>query len=186
MKKLLFRLVALAVLAATVLSLVGCSGPLDAYEEDTEEGKSLYHVAIAVDGFGVIIVELDGEQAPKTVENFVKLVREDFYDGLTFHRVIENFMIQGGCPKGDGTGSSDQTVTGEFAANGWYNGIDHERGVISMARSNDFDSASCQFFICNADAPSLNGLYAAFGRVVEGMEVAAFSSSRYVLLWTKT
>ena len=105
-----------------------------------------------------------------TVANFQKLVGEGFYDGLTFHRVIEDFMIQGGDPKGDGTGGSDEEIKGEFATNGVNNTLSHERGVISMARSNDVNSASSQFFIVHKTSPHLDGLYAAFGRVVFGME----------------
>ena len=120
----------------------------------------------------VFVVELYPEYAPKTVENFKMLVTEGFYDGLTFHRIYKGFMIQGGDPKGDGTGFSDQRITGEFSANGFtQNTLKHERGVISMARGNNPDSASCQFFIMHADAAHLDGNYAAFGRVVEGMGV---------------
>lgn len=120
---------------------------------------------------GDIIVKLDPESAPITVANFQKLVGEGFYDGLTFHRVIENFMIQGGDPKGDGTGGSDEQIKGEFSENGFDNPILHERGVISMARgSYSMDSASSQFFIVHKTYPSLDGKYAAFGHVVFGME----------------
>ena len=119
---------------------------------------------------GDIIVKLDPTSAPITVANFQKLVGEGFYDGLTFHRVIENFMIQGGDPKGDGTGGSSQQITGEFSENGIENPIKHERGVISMARgSYSMDSASSQFFIVHKTYPSLDGKYAAFGHVVFGM-----------------
>ncbi len=118
-----------------------------------------------------ICLELDGKNAPKTVANFEKLVAENFYDGLTFHRVIRGFMIQGGCPLGTGTGGAKQTVIGEFASNGYKNDISHVRGVISMARSNDKNSASSQFFIMHDDAPYLDGEYAAFGKVVSGMDV---------------
>ena len=119
---------------------------------------------------GDIIVKLAPETAPITVANFQKLVGEGFYDGLTFHRVIENFMIQGGDPKGDGTGGSSQQITGEFSENGIDNPIKHERGVISMARgSYSMDSASSQFFIVHKTYPSLDGKYAAFGHVVFGM-----------------
>ena len=172
MKRILKMLVAVLCLSALLLSATSCSAsPLSSYKEDTEDGKSTYYVAMAIEGYGVIIVQLDSEAAPRTVENFVKLVREDFYDGLTFHRVMENFMIQGGDPKGDGTGGSKDKIPGEFSLNGWYNPISHERGVISMARSNAYDSASSQFFICNANSYFLDGSYAAFGRVVEGMDV---------------
>lgn len=119
---------------------------------------------------GDIIVKLDPESAPITVANFQKLVGEGFYDGLIFHRVIENFMIQGGDPKGDGTGGSDEKITGEFSENGIDNPLKHERGVISMARgSYSMDSASSQFFIMHKTTSSLDGKYAAFGHVVFGM-----------------
>ena len=121
-------------------------------------------VVIEVKGMGKIKVELDAEAAPITVENFRELVEEGFYDGLIFHRVISGFMIQGGCPEGTGMG-------GEVAANGYDNPIKHVRGVISMARAMDPDSAGSQFFIMHEDAPYLDGQYAAFGKVVEGMEV---------------
>ena len=129
------------------------------------------YVEMKVKDYGTILLELDREAAPVTVDNFVKLVNQGFYDGLTFHRVMTDFMIQGGCPNGNGTGDAGKTIKGEFAANGYNNPISHKRGVISMARGNDYDSASCQFFICNADYPSLNGYYAAFGHVIDGMDV---------------
>ena len=128
-------------------------------------------VIIEMDNGGIIKVELDAENAPITVENFEKLVKEGFYDGLTFHRVIKGFMIQGGDPKGNGTGGSSEKIRGEFSDNGVPNNILHERGVISMARSMDPNSASSQFFIMHEDAPHLDGSYAAFGHVVEGMDV---------------
>lgn len=101
----------------------------------------------------------------------MKLAKSGFYDGLTFHRIIEDFMMQGGCPKGDGTGNSGTYIKGEFSANGFANNISHERGVISMARGDAYDSASCQFFIVHKDSPHLDGKYAAFGRVTSGLEV---------------
>jgi len=116
-------------------------------------------------------LELYPEHAPITVENFVNLVNDGFYDGLIFHRVIKNFMIQGGDPEGTGMGGSPNKIKGEFAANGVNNPIKHERGVISMARSNNPNSASSQFFICHKAAPHLDGSYAAFGKVIEGIEV---------------
>ncbi len=115
-------------------------------------------------------IELDASAAPLTVANFEKLVRAGFYDGLTFHRVIPGFMIQGGDPLGNGMGGSDETIKGEFAQNGVKNPLRHTRGVISMARSMNPNSASSQFFIMHADAPHLDGAYAAFGRVTEGMD----------------
>ena len=127
---------------------------------------------IDVEKFGIITVELDKEAAPISVDNFVKLAKKGFYNGLTFHRVIKGFMIQGGCPKGNGTGGPGYCIKGEFAANGINNPLKHTRGVISMARAMDFDSAGSQFFIMHAaDAPYLDGQYAAFGRVTNGLEV---------------
>ena len=116
-------------------------------------------------------LELYPEYAPQTVENFVELANEHFYDGLIFHRVIENFMIQGGDPLGTGFGGSDKKIKGEFAANGVNNPLRHERGVISMARSQSPNSASSQFFIVHKDSPHLDGQYAAFGKVVDGIDV---------------
>ncbi|MCI7139109.1 MAG: peptidylprolyl isomerase [Oscillospiraceae bacterium] len=128
-------------------------------------------IKIEVKGFGTIMVELDKEAAPKTVENFEKLVSEGFYDGLTFHRIIKGFMIQGGDPLGNGTGDSKVKIPGEFKSNGWDNPISHKRGVISMARAQNPNSASCQFFIVHEDSEFLDGDYAAFGHVTEGMDV---------------
>ena len=126
---------------------------------------------IKVKEYGEIEVELYPNIAPITVDNFVKLVNKGFYNGLTFHRVIKGFMIQGGCPKGNGTGGPGYEIKGEFASNGVNNPIKHERGVISMARAMDPDSAGSQFFIMHKDAPHLDGQYAAFGKVVNGLEV---------------
>lgn len=128
-------------------------------------------VQIKMEDGGIIKVELLPEYAPITCANFEKLVGEGFYDGLIFHRVIAGFMIQGGDPTGTGCGGSEKNIKGEFAMNGIKNALSHERGVISMARSSHPDSASSQFFICHDDAKFLDGQYAAFGRVVEGMEV---------------
>ncbi|MBE7050252.1 MAG: peptidylprolyl isomerase [Ruminococcaceae bacterium] len=116
-------------------------------------------------------MEVYPDIAPRTAENFIALVKEGFYDGLTFHRVIEGFMAQGGDPEGTGFGGSEKTIVGEFESNGYENSLSHQRGVVSMARSNDPNSASSQFFICYDDASFLDGDYAAFGRVIEGMEV---------------
>ena len=128
-------------------------------------------VTIRMKDGGKICLELEPGAAPETVDNFLSLVKEGFYDGLTFHRIIPGFMIQGGDPLGNGTGGSGRHIKGEFAANGHDNPIRHVRGVISMARSRDFDSASSQFFIMHEDAPHLDGQYAAFGHVTEGMDV---------------
>ncbi len=127
-------------------------------------------VVIEMENGKKIRLELDASAAPLTVENFLSLVKEGFYDGLIFHRVIPGFMIQGGDPLGNGMGGSEKKIKGEFAANGHPNPLKHTRGVISMARSMDKNSASSQFFIMHADAPHLDGQYAAFGKVVEGME----------------
>ena len=128
-------------------------------------------VVIEMENGQVIELELYPEAAPKTVANFEKLVKEGFYDGLTFHRVIKGFMIQGGDPLGNGMGGAKENIYGEFAANGHNNPIRHERGVISMARSFMPNSASSQFFIMHHNAPHLDGQYAAFGKVVSGIEV---------------
>lgn len=128
-------------------------------------------VVITMENGKQIKLELYPEIAPITVANFEKLVKENFYNGLTFHRIIPGFMIQGGCPKGDGTGGPGYGIKGEFAANGVKNNLKHTRGVISMARAQDPNSAGSQFFIMHRDAPHLDGQYAAFGKVVEGMDV---------------
>ena len=128
-------------------------------------------VVIEMENGGKIELDLYPEAAPKTVENFLKLVSEGFYDGLMFHRVIPGFMIQGGDPLGNGMGGSKNNIVGEFKANGFDNPIKHVRGVISMARAYDPNSASSQFFIMHANAPHLDGQYAAFGKVISGMEV---------------
>lgn len=127
-------------------------------------------VVIKMKHGGEIKIKLDESAAPETVKNFEELVADGFYDGLKFHRVINGFMIQGGCPLGNGTGGPGHHIKGEFAANGVDNPITHKRGVISMARSMDPDSAGSQFFIVHQDAPHLDGQYAAFGEVVEGMD----------------
>lgn len=144
-------------------------------ENSTEETKNMltgkHHVEITVKDKGVIAVELDADTAPITVTNFVELANSGFYNGLTFHRIIEGFMIQDGDPKGNGTGGSDKNIKGEFAANGIKNDISHERGVISMARSSAYDSASSQFFIMHKTSTHLDGQYAAFGHVTSGMDI---------------
>ena len=137
---------------------------------DTED-REMYYVEICVKHYGKIIVALDATTAPITVANFLKLARSGFYDGLTFHRIIKDFMIQGGDPDGNGSGGSSEKIEGEFSSNGHANDISHLRGVISMARSTPPNSASSQFFICNADAEGLDGEYAAFGYVIMGMSV---------------
>lgn len=148
-----------------VLDLATC------YTEKLESVTEPTHfVQFEMEGGATFVVELYPEYAPLTVENFQGLVAEGFYNGLTFHRVYKGFMIQGGCPRGDGTGSTT-SIPGEFPSNGFtQNTLKHERGVISMARRTPPNTASCQFFIMHADTPSLDNDYAAFGRVVAGME----------------
>ena len=162
---------ALVLLLAAVLVTSLCSACGD--ESDNLLDPNLtYFADIVIEGYGTITVKLDPTAAPITAKNFVDLAQSGFYNGLTFHRVKPGFVIQGGDPKGDGTGSSDNKIPGEFAANGHDNPISHVRGVISMARSNDYNSASCQFFIVHRDSTdSLDGRYAAFGYVTEGMEI---------------
>ena len=142
---------------------------------DTSENEELltglHHVTIDVQDYGTISLELDADTAPISVTNFINLANEGFYDGLTFHRIISGFMIQGGDPNGNGTGGSEKTIKGEFSANGVENDISHVRGVISMARANDPDSGSSQFFIVHEDSTFLDGQYAAFGHVTDGMDV---------------
>lgn len=138
---------------------------------DDPYATGTHHATIEVTDYGTISVALNANEAPITVANFAKLANEGFYDGLTFHRVVADFMIQGGDPNGDGTGGSGETIKGEFSANGVTNNIAHVRGTISMARSSDYDSASSQFFIMQKAASSLDGEYAAFGNVTDGIEV---------------
>ena len=130
------------------------------------------YVKIEMENGDIMKGELYPEIAPETVRNFEELVEKGFYDGLIFHRVIPGFMIQGGCPQGTGTGGPGYTIKGEFSANGFENNLLHERGVLSMARAMHPDSAGSQFFIMVADAPHLDGQYAAFGKIIEGMECA--------------
>ncbi len=138
-------------------------------EKDLLSGK--HHAEIVIKDHGTIKVELDADSAPITVTNFVNLAKDGFYDGLTFHRIMEGFMMQGGDPAGNGTGGSDETIKGEFASNGVENPISHKRGTISMARAQDPDSGSSQFFIVHEDSTFLDGDYAAFGTVTEGMDI---------------
>lgn len=161
MKKIILLLLMLGVL------VTGCASSVK--EESYMSGK--VNVEMVVKDYGVINLELDADVAPITVTNFVNLVNEGFYDGLTFHRIIDGFMIQGGDPDHNGTGGSDKTIKGEFSTNGVDNNISHIRGVISMARSKANNSASSQFFIVHEDSTYLDGSYAAFGYVTSGMDV---------------
>lgn len=139
--------------------------------DTSQELTGIHHADISIRDYGDIKVELDADTAPVTVTNFVKLAQEGFYDGLTFWRIIDGFMMQGGDPKGNGTGGSGETIKGEFSSNGVKNDISHVRGIISMARSTDPDSASSQFFIVQSDSTFLDGDYTAFGKVTEGMDI---------------
>ncbi len=167
-KSVLIKIISLALSFVLVFSLAGCAGDKD------DSNKDHSFVKVTMESGDSFIMELMPEYAPKTVENFLDLVNKGFYDGLTFHRVFEGFMAQGGDPKGDGTGDSGKDLEGEFLENGFsQNTLSHDRGVVSMARANDPNSASCQFFICYSGdyKSSLDGKYAAFGKVIEGMEV---------------
>ncbi len=157
--------VMIAVASCGVLG--GCSGSDE--ESSASSGKTT--AVIDIKDYGKITVELDADAAPITVANFVKLAKEGFYDGLTFHRIIEGFMMQGGDPEGTGMGGSDEEIKGEFSNNGVQNNLSHTRGAISMARSQDYDSASSQFFIVHKDSTFLDGDYAAFGYVTDGMDI---------------
>lgn len=153
------------------LSLMGCGSTSDSDTESSWEGGNPI-VTIEMENGGIIELELYPEIAPITVANFCDLADSGFYDGLTFHRVVSGFMIQGGDPLGTGSGGSDEKIVGEFSDNGYENNLSHTRGVISMARSSSYDSASSQFFICHGDCSSaLDGAYAAFGEVISGMDV---------------
>ena len=187
MKRVISLILTAVLLVTCLFSVCGCG---NSFKDGCEYAKTrdiknrdVKYAKISVIDYGDIIILLDATTAPVTVENFLKLVNDGFYNGLTFHRVMEGFMIQGGCPNGDGSGGTDP-IKGEFYVNGYYNDLPHVRGVISMARRADsYDSGSCQFFICNADARrSLDYQYAAFGYVLSGMSVVdAITSTCYPL-----
>lgn len=157
------------VLAVVAVVLITCLTK-DKNQEEKSIGEGKYYARIEMRDYDPIVLELDADTAPITVENFVGLVESGFYDGLTFHRIISGFMIQGGDPLGNGTGGSEKTIKGEFRANGVENPISHVRGTVSMARSQRPDSASSQFFIMHEDGTYLDGSYAGFGKVISGME----------------
>ena len=177
------RNILVALMTLSLILLVGCGGGSseEAETADTSQPEAaelisadpigIHHAEIEIKDYGTVSVELDGDTAPITVQNFMDLANAGFYDGLTFHRIIDGFMIQGGDPNGDGTGGSGQDIVGEFEANGYANSIAHTKGVISMARAQDPDSASSQFFIMVEDSPYLDGMYAAFGHVTEGQDI---------------
>lgn len=160
MRKKLLSIFVLCLIGVLIFMSTGCE-------------KEIYHpiATIEVEGFGTIVVELYDDVAPNTVANFVTLAQDGYYDGLIFHRVIEDFMIQGGCPQGTGMGGPGYSIEGEFSQNGFENNLKHTQGVISMARSSSPNSAGSQFFICTGDPYWLNGQYASFGKVIEGLDV---------------
>ena len=174
------KLLSVCLAALLVLSLAGCgktsvvgittTSKAPAANEESQ-GVGTHHAEIEIQDYGTITVELDGDAAPLTGQNFMDLANAGFYDGLTFHRIISGFMMQGGDPNGNGTGGSENTIKGEFSANGVENPLSHTRGAISMARAQAPDSASSQFFICHADSTFLDGQYACFGYVTDGMDV---------------
>lgn len=166
-----FVLIAVIVLLLVITFLAAKGEKENDSEKESEYMSGKHHIVINIIKYGEIAVELDADTAPITVTNFIELASSGFYDGLTFHRIIKDFMIQGGDPEGTGFGGSEKKIKGEFSENGVKNDIKHVRGVISMARSRENDSASSQFFIVQRDYPSLDGKYAAFGHVTSGMEV---------------
>ena len=162
-RKSLFASIGIAIICLLMALMVN---KMDAYQT-----TNVYYADIEIADYGTITVALNGTAAPKTVENFISLAESDFYDGLTFHRIIDGFMMQGGDPNGNGTGGSGKTIVGEFYENGSQNQLSHTRGAISMARSEEFNSASSQFFIMHQDDTSLDGKYAVFGYVSAGIEI---------------
>lgn len=188
MKKFIRLAGILMLIASLMMVMAGCGGSSSEEQAESQEPETeaeaapaaepaaepigIHHAEIEIADYGTIKLELDGDTAPITVQNFMDLANAGFYDGLTFHRIMDGFMIQGGDPNGDGTGGSDKNIKGEFAMNGVENNISHVKGVISMARAQDPDSGSSQFFITVDDASFLDGQYAAFGHVTEGQEVA--------------
>ena len=156
-----------AAVALAVCFLVG-AGLFSAFGSGGTGGT---YADIEIRNYGTVTIKLDEKAAPITTENFVKLAKSGFYDGLTFHRIMEGFMMQGGDPNGNGTGGAEESIVGEFSANGYKNDLSHTRGAVSMARSNDYNSASSQFFIVHEDSTFLDGQYAVFGYVTEGMDI---------------
>lgn len=174
MKKTICSILAIGLAMITVLAGCGRQGQEESNQPAGQQDELLsgkHHVKINMKDYGIIEVELDADQAPITVTNFVSLAKDGFYDGLTFHRIMEGFMMQGGDPNGNGSGGSDQEIKGEFSHNGVNNTLSHTRGAISMARTTVPDSASSQFFIMHQDGTGLDGEYACFGYVTSGMEI---------------
>lgn len=175
------KIICLILALVLPVTLSACSSGEVAVDEYNPEPYGIHHAVITVENYGEIHLELDGDTAPVTVKNFVELAKSGFYDGLTFHRIIEGFMIQGGDPEGTGLGGSKEEIIGEFTSNGIENNISHKRGVISMARAEDPNSASSQFFIMHRTSTHLDGDYAAFGHVTEGMTVVDKIASEAVV-----
>ena len=182
MNKILKVGVVLIGISAAVIGLVGCASNNTSSKEENksdetwnqkvEAPEELPTATIKIKDYGTVVAELYPNKAPNTVNNFISLANSGFYDGLTFHRIIKGFMIQGGCPEGNGTGGPGYSIKGEFTKNGYeYNDLAHTEGVLSMARANDPDSAGSQFFIMADEATHLNGQYAAFGKVTEGLDI---------------
>ena len=173
MKTKKVRVLAVILMIVSVLVLASCGTSKNTESTNTEvvEGIGMHNIEMTIENYGTVKLELDGDTAPITVQNFLDLVNSGFYNGLTFHRIMDGFMIQGGDPEGTGFGGSENKIIGEFSSNGHKNDISHKKGVISMARSQDPNSASSQFFIMVADADYLDGNYAAFGRVTEGQDI---------------
>lgn len=170
------RILSMVLMMALPITAFAACGKTDGESKDSENAKTEttapVKVAIEVKDFGTMTLELYPDKAPITVENFLAYVNDGFYNGLTFHRIYKGFMIQGGDPKGDGTGNGNRpAIKGEFSSNGVNNDLSHKRGVISMARTNVNDSATSQFFICDADSTFLDGNYAAFGMMTDGFDV---------------
>lgn len=180
------KLFAVAMTVAMIFAMTACGGnqttgttggsSVDAnipgtYTPELLDETTTYYADIDIADYGKITVKLNQAEAPVSCANFVALAEDGFYNGITFHRIMAGFMMQGGDPEGTGMGGSENNIVGEFAQNGYENNISHKRGVISMARANDPNSASSQFFICHADSEFLDGAYAAFGEVTEGLDV---------------
>ena len=159
-----------AFLTACIL-ILGVGAVLLAANRNNKQSQSVCYADLELENYGTITIRLDADAAPETAANFISLAESGFYDGLTFHRIIDGFMMQGGDPNADGTGGSGTTIKGEFRENGVENDLSHTRGAVSMARSSEYDSASSQFFIVQEDSTYLDGSYAVFGYVTSGMEI---------------
>lgn len=164
-------IIGIIIIGGIIAMIINNSKKENTNQDEDKYSKGTHHAQITIKNYGTIDVELYADIAPITVANFAKLVNEGFYNGLTFHRIISGFMIQGGDPNGNGTGGSDENIKGEFSQNGVKNTLSHTRGVISMARAMAYNSASSQFFIMHKDYTGLDGAYAAFGKVTSGIEI---------------